>query len=49
MNEKKASGQHEETEKLAWQSPTIEELDYTGTEAIYNPVPNNFDGTFYTH
>jgi hypothetical protein len=39
----------EETTKIAWQTPTIEELDYTGTEAIPSPGPALIDGIFYTH
>lgn len=49
MSDKKTAAHLDETEKLSWQTPTIEELDYTGTEAVYNPIPNNFDGAFYTH
>ena len=36
MNEKNVSNNEAEL-KTAWQAPTIEEIDYTATEAAYVP------------
>ncbi len=33
--------------KRAWHPPTIEQVDYAGTEAAGNPG-NVYDGTFYS-
>jgi hypothetical protein len=35
--------------KQPWQTPTIEEMEYTSTEAVPSAGPALIDGVFYTH
>ena len=44
-----AGNETRESDKAVWEAPTIEEIDYTQTEAIPSPGPALIDGIFYTH